>query len=64
MSGVLVLQGRSFLMLLVPLIVVLIRGWERLLPRAAKSRLAASIVLAATLLNLLSLAVMINAFYG
>lgn len=63
-SGVLVLQGRSFLMLLIPLIVVLIRGWEWLLPRAAKPRLGPAVVLLAILLNVLSLAVMINAFYG
>ncbi len=63
-SGVLVLQGRSFLMLLIPLIVVLIRGWERLLPRGAKPGFAAAAALVAILLNVLSLAVMVNAFYG
>jgi hypothetical protein len=63
-THVLVLQGRSFLILLFPLIVVLIRGWQRFLPRKATSRLAAAIVLAATLLNIAGLAVMINGFYG
>jgi 4-amino-4-deoxy-L-arabinose transferase-like glycosyltransferase len=64
LNGALVLQGRSFLILLFPLIVVLIRGWQRLLPRGATSRLAAAIVLAAILLNIAGLAVMINSFYG
>ena len=63
-SGVLVLQGRSFLMLLIPLVVVLIRGWQRLLPRPANPGLGPVVVLLAILLNVLSLAVMINAFYG
>jgi hypothetical protein len=63
-SGALVLQGRSFLMLLVPLIVVLIRGWQQLLPPGPRPALAAAIVLAATLLNVVSLAVIIDAFYG
>jgi 4-amino-4-deoxy-L-arabinose transferase-like glycosyltransferase len=63
-THVLVLQGRSFLMLLFPLIVVLFRGWERLIPRPARSALPAAIILAAILLNLVSLAVMVDAFYG
>jgi 4-amino-4-deoxy-L-arabinose transferase-like glycosyltransferase len=63
-THVLVLQGRSFLMLLFPLIVVLFRGWERLIPRPARSTLPAAIILAAILLNLVSLAVMVDAFYG
>jgi N-acetylglucosaminyl-diphospho-decaprenol L-rhamnosyltransferase len=63
-THVLVLQGRAFLMLLFPLSIVLILGWRRLLPRVASSWLSAAIVLAATLLNLASLAVMIEAFYG
>jgi len=64
-SGLLVLQGRSFLMLLIPLSVVLIRGWQRIIhTRSAPSRLAAAIVLAATLLNVTSVAVMLEAFYG
>jgi hypothetical protein len=63
-TGVLVLQGRAFLMLLFPLIVVLIWGWRRLLPRGASSQLSAAIVLAAILLNVASLGVMIEAFYG
>jgi 4-amino-4-deoxy-L-arabinose transferase-like glycosyltransferase len=63
-TGALVLQGRSFLMVLVPLIVVLILGWRRLFPSRANSAVAAAIVLAATALNLLSLAVMLDVFYG
>jgi hypothetical protein len=51
-------------MLLFPLIVVLFRGWERLIPRPARSTLPAAIILAAILLNLVSLAVMVDAFYG
>jgi hypothetical protein len=63
-THVLVLQGRSFLILLFPLIVVLIRGWQQLLARKVTSRLAAGMVLAAILLNIASLAVMIDGFYG
>ena len=63
-SGSLILQGRSFLMLLIPLIVLLLAGWQRLLPRAASCGLAPATVLLALTLNLVSLARMLDAFYG
>jgi predicted membrane protein DUF2142 len=63
-NGDLILQGRSFLMLLIPLIVVLMRGWQRLLPRGADWSLGAATVLIALTLNLTSLLIMLEAFYG
>jgi 4-amino-4-deoxy-L-arabinose transferase-like glycosyltransferase len=63
-NGELILQGRSFLMLLFPLIVVLIRGWQRFVPKGAASSLAAAIVLAATILNLTSLFLILDAYFG
>jgi hypothetical protein len=63
-NGALALQGRSFLMLLVPLIVVLLLGWERLFPRRARSAVAAAVVLGAATLNLASVFVMVDVFYG
>jgi len=63
-TGILVLQGRSFLMLLIPLIVLLLLGWQRLLPRAAGWGLAPATVVLALTLNLVSLARMVDVFYG
>lgn len=63
-NGAFVLQGRSFLMLLFPLIVVLILGGQRLLPARANQAVAAGVVLAATMLNVISLSVMVDTFYG
>jgi hypothetical protein len=63
-NGALALQGRSFLMLLVPLIVVLILGWQRFFPTRAASAVGGAIVLAATALNVTSLFVMVDTFYG
>jgi len=63
-SGSLILQGRSFLMLLIPVIVLLLLGWQRLLPRAAGWGLAPATVMLALTLNLVSLARMVDVFYG
>lgn len=63
-TGALVLQGRSFLMLLIPLIVLLLSGWGRLLPRAATWGLAPAAVLLALLLNLISVARIVDTLYG
>jgi hypothetical protein len=63
-NGALALQGRSFLMLLVPLTVVLILGWQRFFPTRATSAVGGAIVLAATALNVTSLFVMVDTFYG
>ena len=63
-NGAFVLQGRSSLMLLFPLIVVLILGWQRLMPGRATQAVAAAVVLAALVLNVISLGVMVDTFYG
>jgi hypothetical protein len=63
-NGALALQGRSFLMLLVPLIVVIMLGWQRFFPTRAASAVGGAIVLAATALNVTSLFVMVDTFYG
>jgi len=62
-SGELILQGRSFLMLLFPLLVVLMRGWQRLFP-AGTSWAPAAAVLAALALNVVSVLAMVDGFYG
>jgi hypothetical protein len=63
-SGALILQGRSFLLLLTPALILLMWGWGRLLPRRATWALGPAAVLAAAILNLVSIFVMLDAFYG
>jgi predicted membrane protein DUF2142 len=63
-SGQVILQGRSFLMFLTPAVILLIWGWIRLVPRPATWLVAPAAVIAAAALNLLSLFVMGEAFFG
>jgi hypothetical protein len=63
-NGQLILQGRSFLMVLFPLIVLLLRGWQQLLPAGASGLLAPAVVLAGVGLNLVSVLAMVDGFYG
>jgi len=63
-SGQLILQGRSFLMVLFPLLVLLIRGWQRLLPARASGLLAPAVILAGVGLNVISVLAMVDGFYG
>jgi hypothetical protein len=44
--------------------VVLILGWQRFFPTRATSAVGGAIVLAATALNVTSLFVMVDTFYG
>jgi hypothetical protein len=63
-SGQVILQGRSLLMLLIPALILLIWGWGRLAPRQASWMLAPAVVVAAAALNLVSVLVMGEAFFG
>ena len=63
-SGQLILQGRSFLLLLTPLVILLMWGWMQLAGRRASAAVAPVAILAASALNLVSLFVMIEAFFG
>jgi hypothetical protein len=63
-NGQLILQGRSFLMVLLPLLILLMRGWRALIPAGAGWLLAPAVVLAGVGLNLIGLLAMVDSFYG
>ena len=64
LTGQLILQGRSFLLLMVPLLVVLVWGWQQLIRDPGGRITAAAVILGSAALNVLSLLVMVDGFYG
>lgn len=63
-TGQLILQGRSFLLLLLPFLIVLVWGWQHLMRDRGGRFTAAAVILGSAALNVVSLLVMMDGFYG
>jgi len=64
LNATLILQGRSFLMLLLPVAVLLVWGWSQLAGERRPRAVAGSVILASLALNAFSLMLMLEAYYG